>query len=107
MALEECIVAHRNISNSRERLTGIPSLEMFSVSYFCHVYICQLYIRLIAKSILQHFEKGDRELNVCLVVRSSVACEITSGIRRLRFLFYKCRHISYNFVCVYFSVTVF
>jgi len=58
VAVEECIVAHRNISNSRERLTGIPSLETFSVSYFCHVYICQLYDRLITKSILQHFEKG-------------------------------------------------
>jgi hypothetical protein len=31
MALEEYVMAHRNISNSRERLTGILSLEMFSV----------------------------------------------------------------------------
>lgn len=66
MAVEECIVAHRNISNSRKRLTGIPSLEMFSVSDFCHVYICQLYNQLIAKSILQHFVKGVCELTCVL-----------------------------------------
>jgi len=100
VALEECIMAHRNISNSRERLTGILSLEMFSISYFCHVYICQLYNQLITKTILQHSEKGVCELQCLLVVRSRVACEITSGIFRLRFLFYKYRHISYHFVCV-------